>query len=57
MDDVSVVKTFIFEAAMDQYSPRLNAFLSPISFNFHQNIWIMIPCFSMYTISAHKYLT
>lgn len=26
MDDVSVVKTFIFEAAMDQYSPRLNAF-------------------------------
>lgn len=29
MDDVSVVKTFIFEAAMDQYSPRLNAFLKP----------------------------
>lgn len=29
MDDVSVVKTFIFEAAMDQYSPRLNAFFKP----------------------------
>lgn len=32
MDDVSVVKTFIFEAAMDKYSPRLNAFFKTLSY-------------------------